>query len=148
MSLDRSRRRVLAAAGNGLLVGLAGCSTLRASRARIGSITVLNMDDTAHRVTVEVTADDETVFERSLQAPPAAEDQPAFTRQDGIPTERQEYTVTAHLDNGTHSVRRTFPQPTKGGDCYAITVRIRPDGTMNDMPSESYSERCATDTEK
>ncbi len=62
MSLNRSRRRFLVAASNGLLVGLAGCSALRPSRTQLGVITVLNMDDTVHRVSVEVTADGETVF--------------------------------------------------------------------------------------
>jgi hypothetical protein len=115
MSLNRSRRRFLVAASNGLLVGLAGCSALRPSRTQLGAITVLNMDDTEHRVSVAVTADGETVFERSLQAPPASEPQPVFTRQDGLPSERREYTVTARVDNGTHSVQRTYPRPNRGG---------------------------------
>lgn len=147
MSLKRSRRRFLVATSNGLLVGLTGCSALQPSRTQLGAITVLNMDDTEHRVSVKITADGETVFERSLQAPPASEPQPVFTHQDGLPTERREYTVTARLDNGTYSVQRTYPRPNKHGDCYAIVIRIRPDGTMNDMPSESYSERCATNTD-
>jgi hypothetical protein len=100
-----------------------------------------------HRVSVKVTSDGETVFERSLQASPASKPQPVFTRQDGLLTERREYTITARLNNGTHSVQRTYPRPNKDGDCYAITIRIRPNGTINDMPSESYSERCTTDTD-
>jgi hypothetical protein len=100
-----------------------------------------------HRVSVKVTSDGETVFERSLQASPASKPQPVFTCQDGLLTERREYTITARLNNGTHSVQRTYPRPNKDGDCYAITIRIRPNGTINDMPSESYSERCTTDTD-
>ncbi len=139
-----SRRRLLASAGAGVSAGLAGCSTPGSSRTRIGAITVLNMDDTAHDVDVQVTTGGEVVFERSLRAPPGTEPQPVFTRQDGLPTDRREYTVTARLDGGVHSVRRTYPQPGWEGDCYAIVVRIRPDGSMNDMPSEPHSERCAT----
>jgi hypothetical protein len=36
---------------------------------QFGAITVLNMDDTEHRVSVEITADGETAFEAVLAGP-------------------------------------------------------------------------------
>lgn len=127
----------------GLLTGLVGCgSLLSRPRTRIGELVFLNMDDTAHRVTVLLEARDETVFETTQRVPTRSETQPVLTQEDGIPTAAREYTVVARLDDGADSIRRTYPTD-RGGDCYSVTVRIDSDGTFRDMPVSTDFDGCA-----
>jgi hypothetical protein len=126
----------------GLLATVAGCNGIFArSRTRIGELVFLNLDDTAHRVRALIRTDDEVVFETTRRVPPRDETQPVLTRQDGIPTAAREYTVSARLDGGVDSIRRTYPTR-RGGDCYSVTVRIDFDGTFRDMPSIPNFDGC------
>ena len=135
------RRTTIAWLGCGLLSAVAGCAaTLQPSRTRLGELALLNADDQRHSLRVEIETGGETVFEIDREVPPADEPQPVLTRADGIPTDPAEYTVVATLDSG-ESIERTYP--TNGGECYSVTVRIGPDGTLSDMPSDSTFDGCS-----
>ncbi len=135
------RRTTIAWLGCGLLSALAGCAgTLRPSRTRIGELVLLNADNQPHSLRVEIETGGETVFEIDREVPPADEPQPVLTSADGIPTDPAEYTVVATLQSDD-SIDRTYPSD--GGECYSVTVRIGPDGTLRDMPSDSTFDGCS-----
>lgn len=135
------RRTVLAGVSVSLFT-LAGCSSpLQQSQTRVGEIVLLNMDDTAHTVQVLVQSSDNTHNDTRIEMPPSGEEQAVITRDDGLPTEPRKYTVSATLDDEKDSIGRTYP--TKGGDCYSVTVRIGADGRFRDMPSDSEFNGCS-----
>jgi len=137
-----SRRTFLTGLSPGLLA-IAGCaSPFQQSRTRIGEIVLLNMDERSHTVRVQVRSSGETLYDTSKEIPPGEdEEQPVISPDDGLPTELRKYTVSATLDGGKDSISRT--DPTKGGDCYSVTVRVGTDGQFRDMPSDSAFEGCS-----
>jgi hypothetical protein len=136
-----SHRGFLTGLSPGLLA-VAGCaSPFQRSRTRIGEIVLLNMDDKGHTVQIQVQSSGETLYTTSKEMPPQNEEQPIITPEDGLPTGLRKYTVSATLDGGKDSIARTYP--TKGGDCYSVTVRVGTDGRFRDMPSESEFEGCS-----
>lgn len=98
------------------------------------------MDDSSHTVRVQVQSSDDILYDTSIEIPPSGEEQPVITQDDGLPTEPRNYTISATLDDGKDSIERTYP--TKGGDCYSVTVRIDTDGRFRGMPSDSTFEGC------
>jgi hypothetical protein len=135
-----SRRTFLAGASVGA-ASLAGCTApFERSRTRIGEVVLLNMDDVSHSVRVRIRSDGTALFEATVDVPPSDAEQPVLTREDGLPTAAREYTVAATLDGGSDAIERTYP--TKGGDCYSVTVRVGTDGAFRDMPSEPAFEGC------
>lgn len=123
------------------LTSLAGCASLRQrSQTRLGEIVLSNMDDSSHTVRVQVRSSEDVFYDTSMEVPPSEEPQPVITQDDGLPTEPRSYTVFATLDDGRDSIERTYP--TKGGDCYSVTVRVGTDGEFRDMPSESAFGGC------
>ena len=127
-AVSPSCRDLLTALSPGLLA-VAGCmSPLQYSQTRIGEIVLLNMDGRTHTVRVEVQSSGETLFETSKEIPPSNEEQPLITPEDGLPTGLR------------NSITRTYP--TRGGNCYSVTVRVGTDGRFRDMPSESQFESC------
>ena len=136
-----SLRRTFLVGLSASLTSLAGCSSLRQqSRTRVGEITLLNMDDSSHTVRVLVESPENVFYDTSTEVPSSEEQQPVITQDDGLPTEPRNYTISATLDDGKDSIERTYP--TKGGDCYSVTVRIDTDGRFRDMPSDSEFEGC------
>jgi hypothetical protein len=100
------------------------------------------MDERSHTVRVQVRSSGETLYDTSKEIPPGEdEEQPVISPDDGLPTELRKYTVSATLDGGKDSISRT--DPTKGGDCYSVTVRVGTDGQFRDMPSDSAFEGCS-----
>jgi len=98
------------------------------------------MDDSSHTVRVQVRSSADVFYDTSTEVPPSEEPQPVITQDDGLPTEPRSYTVSATLDDGRDSIERTYP--TKGGDCYSVTIRVGTDGKFRDMPSESAFGGC------
>ena len=136
-----SLRRTFLVGLSASLTSLAGCSSLRQrSRTHIGEIILFNMDDSFHTVRVQVQSTGDLLYETRTELSPAEEKIPVITQDDGLPTESRNYTISAVLNDGEDSIERTYP--TKGGDCYSVTVRIGTDGTFRDMPSESEFEGC------
>lgn len=99
------------------------------------------MDDRSHTVRVQILSSGETLYDTSKEIPPSSEEQPVITPDDGLPTELRKYTISVTLDGGEDSISRTYP--TKGGDCYSVTVRVGTDGRFRDMPSDSAFEGCS-----
>lgn len=139
--MSPSRRYLLTGLSPSLLA-VAGCiSPFQRSQTRIGEIVLLNMDGRAHTVRVQIQSSGEAIFDASKEMPPSNEEQPVITPEDGLPTGLGKYTVSATLDGGEDSIARTYP--TKGGDCYSVTIRVGTDGRFRDMPSESEFEGCS-----
>jgi len=139
-AVSPSCRDLLTSLSPGLLAVADCISSFQHTQTRIGEIVLLNMDGRTHTVRVEVQSSGETLFDMSEEIPPSNEKQPLITPEDGLPTELRKYTVLATLDGGKDSITRTYP--TKGGDCYSVTVRVGADGRFRDMPSESDFEGC------
>lgn len=138
-----SRRRLVSLIGGGGVGGVTGClSTIRGSQTRIGEIVFINMDTTAHSVSVALSEEGTTVFERTVEVPPRAELQPVVTQDDGLPTASAAYKVRAELGAGSDSISRTVPDGS-GGECYSVTVRIDSDGLFRDMPTDSTFTGCS-----
>jgi hypothetical protein len=131
---------VLAGASASLL-SLAGCSSpLQQSQTRLGEIVLVNLDESTHTAHVRVQSSGTTLYETSTEVPQSGDGQPVITQDDGLPTEPRKYIVSATLDDENDAIERTYP--TKGGDCYSVTVRVGTDGRFRDMPSESEFEGC------
>jgi hypothetical protein len=94
-AVSSSRRGFLTGLSPGLLA-VAGCiSPFQRSQTRIGEIVLLNMDDRAHTVRVQVQSSGETLYDTRKAVPPSNEEQPIITPEDGLPTGLRKYTVSA-----------------------------------------------------
>lgn len=135
------RRKLLRSVGVLGASVTAGClSLLDDSKTRIAEIVLINLDGTGHSVELRIERSSEEVF-RTERAVPADGPQPVLTADNGIPTERGEYTITASLDGGVDEIRRTYPDAADG-DCYSVTVQIDSDGSFRGMPTDPSSDRC------
>jgi|GEM_PF-2281119 len=127
-----SRRVVLASAGSVLPAALAaGClSTDGDRRFRIQQLELWNRTDSTQRVGVRVTADGETVAERTRELAGGG----SFLVADELPDDRRAFAVSTRFGDGDW---RTVTTPGDvNADCLRLTCMVEPgDGTNEDALS-------------
>ncbi|MFC6837041.1 hypothetical protein [Halomarina ordinaria] len=138
-----NRRSYLAAvlgvgtAGSGCLAGVGG------ETARIADLTLLNLDDRTHRITVAVGRGDERLYRESFSVAPVGEGE----GDDGVLVEEAwmddpgRYVVRAWLDDAETPEERRVPSENRGGNCYGVVVRAREGGWL-DVPMEDGAAGC------
>ena len=138
------RRRVLQLMSAGFPLGLAGCLDrfTRVEETRLEQLQGINFDHEAHTVYVEVTDDDETVYDDMVEVPPADEESTEWG--DGgwgkatftdYPTEPGSYTVHTWRGDQSRADRRTLDLREYDQSCVEINVHIG-DPDREDIRSE------------
>lgn len=141
-----NRREFLAMSCSTLGTSLSGCTSLVAPRkTEIESISLMNLSEKPHRVTIQVTRNGTQVYSHSFQVPQKSEfgteSNPAPVVQEPWMKNPAEFTVSARLSDDGKCYQKQFPVDNKSG-CYGVEVRIHAGGLIT-FPNDSYSEGCS-----
>lgn len=136
------RRALLALAGSGLAT-LAGCSESRPVQARIAYVWLINDSDRTREVTVTLTEDEETVFEKTYTLAPdgetsnVSEDRPV----EGAGT----YTLDVETGSQTITADTTdYVDQETDEDCIGLKVLVDTTGNARFQPTSM--QRCGATT--
>ncbi|WP_460917901.1 hypothetical protein [Salinarchaeum chitinilyticum] len=122
-----TRRNVLQAASTSAVVGLAGCSLLADSSSQppeLGSIEVLNDDDSPHTVQVLLLEDGTPVFWRSVRLAGASADASSFAEFEQQPTGPEPYVIYARLGEASPSAWRRLDVGQYSTACIGISIQV------------------------
>lgn len=134
------RRKFLSLA----IASLGGCQALSDAGARLESISVSNLDDDPHTLSIRVLSDGKTVYDDEIRVRRSSEfgtsENPAPVIDEDWMDDRSTFTVKARLTGGDWYVK-TFPNEERPGDCYWVAVEIGVDGVLT-MPYDESAAGC------
>jgi len=134
------RRKFLSLA----IASLGGCQVLSDASARLESISVSNLDDAPHTLSIRVLSDGKTVYDDEIRVRRSSEfgtsENPAPVIDEDWMDDPSSFTVKAKLTGGDWYVK-TFPNEARPGDCYVVAVEIGVDGMLT-MPYDESASGC------
>ena len=134
------RRKFLSLA----IASLGGCQVLSDASARLESISVSNLDDAPHTLSIRVLSDGKTVYDDEIRVRRSSEfgtsENPAPVIDEDWMDDPSSFTVKARLTGGDWYVK-TFPNEARPGDCYVVAVEIGVDGMLT-MPYDESASGC------
>ena len=118
----------------------AGQSGRAGAPVRLASVSVLNIDDRPHEVTVSVSRDGETLAERTVDVDPES----ASSLTDGLPARAGRYRVRATLGGETIAAS---PGDSRAHDCLDVVATVERDGSLGTMLVSPDDAACHGTTE-
>ena len=143
------RRAYVAALGVAGSISLGGClSSLTSSpkEAKLSDVSIVNLDDEPHAVTVTIGTPEKTLFEKTFElerdASSGTDSNPEPAIREDWMDDPDRYTITARIDDREGPVVRRIPTDDRPGDCYWVAIRIREDGRV-EMPYDENAGGCS-----
>lgn len=142
-----NRRELLAVDSATLGTSLGGCASFVGGRkTEIESIWLMNLSEEPRTIRLRVERDGTQVYRRTFDVARKSEfgteTNPAPVVREPWMNEPAQFTVSARLADAEKWYRKRLPVDGRSGSCYAVTVRIHPDGPIT-FPNDSYADRCS-----
>lgn len=143
------RREYLARSTPVALLGTTGClSRFRQPRAKLSTISFVNLDDHRHSllVRIERRRNAELLFEDTFQLERAAEqgtdENPSPVIEEPWMESAGRFRITVRMDDGAASESLRVPNPDRPGTCYWVVVRVHANGRL-ELPFDSDASGCS-----